>query len=172
MLTCEYCGGTFQRRTGRFCSKRCANSRKRTDLSVYFWTRVNKTEDCWLWTGAKDKRGYGSIRVGGKSGRSYPAHRIAWLLWWHQDPNDREVCHHCDNPSCVRPCHLFLGTHADNMADMARKERNARKLTSDGVRFIRNSDLSSTEVAAVLGIAAVTVRAVRQGRIWSHVDAH
>lgn len=90
-----------------------------------FWEKVFKTETCWLWTGWRHK-GYGVISINQDPVR---AHRFSWEL--HNGPipvGDVEICvlHHCDNPTCVRPDHLFLGTDADNAKDCIEKGRNSR----------------------------------------------
>lgn len=87
-----------------------------------FWSKVDKTEGCWLWTGSRFRSGYGQFQY---DGRPHSAHRIAWLLTHGKLPGQR-VLHHCDVRSCVRPDHLFLGTDADNMRDMAQKARHHR----------------------------------------------
>lgn len=75
---------------------------------------------CWLWTGALDTDGYGMIAVG-RGPKA--AHRISWILHKGEIPLQQHVLHHCDIPCCVNPAHLFLGTHADNMKDGAKKGR-------------------------------------------------
>ncbi len=85
-----------------------------------FWSKVSKTSDCWLWMGSKRKSGYGHFRY---MGRLQSAHRVAWQLAFGPIPAGMNVLHRCDNPSCVRPDHLFLGTQADNMADKMAKKR-------------------------------------------------
>lgn len=86
-----------------------------------FWERVSKQDNgCWLWTGHTNPRGYGVIAV---NGTMWLAHRYSYQLHTGSIPDKLFVCHKCDVPSCVNPDHLFLGTHQDNMDDMAAKGR-------------------------------------------------
>lgn len=89
-------------------------------LEERFWSKVNRTDTCWLWTACVDKDGYGMIRVDRKNKR---AHRLAYELTIGPIPDGMVVCHRCDTPTCVRPGHLFLGTDRDNMDDCISKGR-------------------------------------------------
>lgn len=92
-----------------------------------FWPKVNKTPDCWEWTACVGRR-YGLFFNGKKL---MPAHRFAWEITNGPIPEGIFVCHHCDNPLCIRPDHLFLGTHSENMAD-----RNAKGRQASGERHV------------------------------------
>lgn len=86
-----------------------------------FWDKVDTSGDCWLWMGARQVSGHGVLGIrGSKLGR---AHRVSYELCIGPIPPGMSVCHRCDNPPCVRPDHLFLGSQADNIADMKAKGR-------------------------------------------------
>jgi hypothetical protein len=88
-------------------------------------TMPNGPLACWGWTGAPDRHGYGSLNLRKNSQKTNPikAHRISYEIHYGPIPDGLYVCHHCDNPPCCNPAHLFLGTHQDNVADMWQKGR-------------------------------------------------
>lgn len=92
-----------------------------------FWQKVRKTPTCWIWTGAilRARGGYGAFDIRGNGENK--AHRASWVIAFGPIPNGLFVLHRCDTPSCVNPAHLFLGTNADNMRDMAQKGRHFSK---------------------------------------------
>lgn len=104
--------------------------------SVYqrLWAKVDRLHPngCWVWTGTVNGGGYGTIGVGSRSDgtkKKVLAHRVAFEWFKGEIPEGHDVCHTCDNPRCVNPDHLFIGTRAENMQDCSRKGR-ARKPTA------------------------------------------
>jgi hypothetical protein len=126
---------------------------------------------CWEWMGAKSHNGYGVTSVGRKSLR---AHRISWELHNGPIPDGLLVLHRCDNPSCVNPEHLFLGTHADNMRDAARKGRISRepkyfKLTRGDVAEIRKrlaAGETQQSIADIFDVSKACIGNIHRGKTW------
>lgn len=87
-----------------------------------FWSYVQRGDECWTWIGARDANGYGRLSLPGRG--TIGAHRVSWELHRGEIPDGLCVLHRCDNPPCVWPEHLFLGTHADNVADRIAKGRS------------------------------------------------
>lgn len=130
---CECCGSVFKKRERdsvkqwegrRFCSKTCKDkSNTRTQINERFWSFVKTSSaGCWEWTGATDGRGYGQISTT-RNGSPVKAHRLSWSIHFGDIPKGLNVCHACDNPKCVNPNHLMLGTQKANMVDASKKGR-------------------------------------------------
>ena len=135
-----------------------------------FFERIEKVANgCWLWTGAKTVKGYGTVVVKGKR---IKAHRWAWFIQHGMMPTAC-VLHRCDTRACVRPDHLFLGTVQDNNADCIAKGRHAHaKLTADqvhAIRVYRAEGYTQKSVALGFGIDRTTVRAIERREIWRQV---
>lgn len=122
---CTDCGEPVARRDATRCGDCSRKDRARTPLEERFWAKVDKAgpDDCWVWTGSTSKR-YGYISRG-ENRTLVPAHRVSWELANGPIPLDLWVLHKCDNPPCVNPAHLFLGTVEDNNRDMFAKGRAA-----------------------------------------------
>jgi hypothetical protein len=135
-----------------------------------FWSKVKKTNGCWIWTGYRKpgyRQGYGEVRMDGRTQR---AHRVAWKLINGPIPLGLFVLHHCDNPSCVNPDHLWLGTQKENMRDSRIKGRWLHKLTEAQVRTIRASHESHRTIGHQFGIAHRTVGHIKEGKKWAWLD--
>ena len=107
-----------------------------------FWSYVNKGDGCWEWTASRSGKGYGVFFHLGFSGRRTSAHRFSWELHNGPVPAGLHVLHHCDNPSCVRPDHLWLGTQSDNSKDMWNKGRGSLLRKVRKTHCIRGHELS------------------------------
>jgi len=145
------------------------------------WKRVDKSGDCWIWTGARKgtRRSYGNLTINEKQ---YSAHRIAYELTFGVIPEGMQVLHHCDNGLCINPSHLFLGTVKDNVSDMIRKGRaqwqpdtsamihppHAPKITQEQVQQIRHlyctRIITQTELGKQFGISQKYVSQIVRGR--------
>lgn len=149
------------------------------DHVARFWSHVVKGETCWEWQGStRGHMQYGSFRLGS---RTYSAHRASWELTHGPIPEGLSVLHDCDNPRCVRPDHLYLGTHAQNMADKVSRRRVAgerhptAKLTDQQAEEIKAlfavGSLTKKAIAARYGITPTHVRSIVQGRRKSAVES-
>lgn len=151
---CLQCGEAFaaaiteiNRGAAKFCSQVCCKAFRRP-LPERFWSKVKKTVGCWTWTAATSEFGYGRIDTddGLKS-----AHRVSWEMHVGPIPEGCSVLHSCDNPPCVRPDHLFLGTLKENTQDMLRKKRHLVKLSDEQQREICSLYATENATYAELG---------------------
>lgn len=147
-----------------------------TEFLALFWSKVEKGDDCWVWRGARTGEDYGLISG---MGQTVGAHRVAWAIAHGPIPKGMCICHHCDNPPCVRDDHLFLGTSQDNTRDMWLKggsrggrlpgEKNGRaKITRAQVEEIRalHGKLSGPKIAARYGIGRSQVYDILHHKRW------
>lgn len=143
----------------------------------HFWERVNTSGDCWTWSACRNERGYGVL---GFRGTTILAHRMSHILCHGQVPCGLFVLHKCDNPPCVNPAHLFLGTDLDNKRDMVAKGRNSRgetvsKLSESQVleivRRYRNEGesegLTMKSLAKEFGVHFNTINFIVNGHRWA-----
>lgn len=150
---------------------------------MLFWSNVQKTETCWLWTGPQTDDHYGTVWSRALKGR-HRAHRFVWYLTYGHLPGEQVVCHACDTPLCVRPDHLWLGTLSDNSRDMWQKGRaiinpnkgtaNGRaKLTEADVRVIREKYATGTtslpKLGKEYGVSVPVIHGIVRGTAWRHV---
>jgi hypothetical protein len=156
-----------------------------------FWNKVNKdglfmphmSSRCWVWTAYcnKDRKGYGVLRF---NGEATPAHRVSWIINFGPIPKDDSfhgtlhVLHHCDNPVCVRPEHLFLGTTGDNARDMCSKNRQHRGENTGGVvateqqvKDIRDlwPLLKQADLSRLFNLNTSIVHCIVHRKTWKHV---
>lgn len=135
-----------------------------------FWSKIDKTEGCWLWNAALDGRGYGKFVIWRDKKHKYLiASRVAWELTYGKIPTGKSVLHRCDTPRCINPAHLFLGSTKDNMLDMKSKGRhqyrvglanpNARISDTEVVqiRSLRAKGISASKIASDYNITTGTV---------------
>ena len=148
-------------------------------LEERFWAKVAIIPEhpCWEWTAVKWGNGYGSITI---KGRMQSAHRVSYEMAYGSFDKSLHVLHRCDNPGCVRPDHLFLGTHQDNTKDKVSKNRQSAlkgvvnpksKLTEEQVLEIRSLrgfyDLKT--LAKVFNVSFCTISDICRGKTWQHI---
>lgn len=157
------------------------------DVLSRFESKYEKRGDdeCWEWQGAKLAKGYGtfSISLKGVSKETYSAHRLSWAIANQQDiPPKKMICHHCDNPSCVNPKHLYMGTGFDNNTDTVKRGRATRKagedcswakLTEQDILTIRESTERQYVLAARYGVSQPHISRIKSGdrSLWTCVKS-
>lgn len=129
-----------------------------------FWEKVDISGDCWEWIAGKNWQGYGVFKIDGKNMRS---HRFSYSCVFGKIPDGMCVCHHCDNPGCVRPSHLFLGTKMDNTQDAIAKGR----IDSRGEKNCK-ARLTEDDVYEIRRLHAIGVKEALLGKMWQITQSY
>jgi len=157
---CETCQTLCYKKYARaFCNSECR-----------FWAYVDKSGDCWIWTGYKTQTGYGKLCF--NSNKVVTASRVSYELFYGPIQPGMLICHSCDNPSCVNPNHLWQGTHMENMMDMVEKGRqNAKLLPIDvyNIRKLWDSGYSQNEIIKIYDVSSSQISNITARRIWKHI---
>jgi hypothetical protein len=172
-----------------YCNRKCKRlgqiGKVRRSIEERFWEKVNKTGKCWEWKSVRNPDGYGLFLRPNSYNNPTPwekAHRMSYMLTIGDIPTGLCVCHKCDNPPCVRPDHLFLGTPADNARDMWKKGRGriprlygeksgAAKLSEEDVRKIRKMlpRMTNRQIATRFGVTISNISVIRNNKSWKHL---
>ena len=198
---CNHCGVSFERyrmnatraAKPQFCSPQCFSATAENRAQSKFRERLLKNiavsgdEECWLWTGRLDPRGYGRFDVrfpGELRARPRLAHRLVYTVLVGPVPDNMMICHRCDNPPCCNPAHHFVGTPKDNFDDMVKKGRKpplpihrgeeikSSKLLEPQVIEILASSESACDLARKYGVTAGAIHLIKKGRNWAHLSGN
>lgn len=181
---CLHCGTPIDHKPKqrRYCSYSCSGHvnallGKVTPVEERFWAKVDKSGECWIWIGTIWQTGYGNFGI--SKGKTIGAHRFSYELAHGKIKSSRVlVCHKCDNRRCVRPEHLFLGSHKDNTQDALKKGRiaigeraGAAKITAEQVVEIINykGKERQDETGERFGISQTQVSRIQSGKHWQHL---
>lgn len=184
---CAHCGNEFYRdkrntweywSRAKFCSRECnalAWAARPRDVRQRFEKWFDKGDGCWEWKGSENKNrgGYGAFGVFGKM---VGAHVFALELDGRPVGKGQYACHTCDNPRCVNPAHLYVGSPSDNVRDMISRNRHragelhyAARLTEQDVRSIRADQRSNAEIAKDYGVNRTNIIAIKKRKTWKNV---
>lgn len=185
MRPCMACGQMFRPSKsavstgyGKSCSRKCIGAMQRSNaVATLSANTAPGTGGCLLWTACRNERGYGALVHHRKA---VLAHRLSYQVNVGPIPAGMCVCHRCDTPACVNPAHLFLGTHADNMADKVSKRRQSRgeshgkaKMTEAQVlemRALHAAGETQKGLAARFGVSKFLIHCVVSGKTWKHLQ--
>ena len=183
---CEHCKEPLKRskktKRYKYCSLSYSAKHREAgrvvDTVKLFLSNINKTDSCWLYTKCMSSAGYGRIVIKQKF---VGAHRFSYEYFKGEIQDGMFVCHTCDNPPCVNPGHLFLGTAADNNHDKIKKGRDQRgeshwksRFTMDEVVQIKamlSSGVPASKIARDLSVHPQTIHSIKQGRTWNAVES-
>jgi hypothetical protein len=160
--------------------KRISLGARNTEADYWNKVDIGQPDECWPWVGGTFLNGYGQFNYDLKTQLT---HRLALKFAGVHLPDDRLACHRCDNPSCCNPFHLFVGTHADNNADMRAKGRGSKpptskrkgilhplaKLNEDQVLAIRAFSGTHRQAGEAFGVSEFTAKSIRQRQSWKHI---
>ena len=186
---CVHCGKRFEKdarntwaywERAKYCSRSCVGlahtihaNANRQPIEKVFSKWFDKGDGCWEWKGAIDRDGYGAFSYAGKM---YKAHRMSLEIDGRPVPKGMFACHRCDNPKCVRPDHLYAGTHEQNVSDMVSRMRHkygsrhyAAKITEADVIAIRKDPRKTAEIAKDYGINSSNITMIKNRRTWRHI---
>ena len=157
----------------------CILSLVTSETSARFLAKVIKRDDgCWEWTAGRHPAGYGKFTA---EKTSVTAHRFSFAMHHGKEPGSLNVCHACDNPWCVNPAHLFLGTQQENIADKYKKGRERHlygddnphsRLTTEQVQQIRiclAAGMQGRELCRLFGVRPMAISNIKNGRLWKHL---
>jgi hypothetical protein len=188
---CLHCGEPFRPTNtqvragqGKYCSRACSYAHRTRSVAERLWEKADRSggpDSCWLWQKFRTKLGYGTFCDG--DGKTVWAHRAAWIITHGPIPEGLEVCHNCpggDNPSCINPAHMFLGTRRENALDALAKGRTARgsrsggaKLTEGQVITIRAryaaGGISQMQLSREYGVRDNLIHRIIKRKIWTHI---
>jgi hypothetical protein len=179
--------GRIKGKPSKFIYGHSLKNRLKQPPAERFWLKVAVTADtteCWEWQGHKNEFGYGLTSFAEYGKKNLRTHRIAWQITKGEIPDGLFVCHRCDNPACVNPSHLFLGTHKENMEDMTKKgrhhdlkgeQKSQHKLTEKQIIEIHQrysaGGIYQRELAEEYGVHDSVICRILKGKTWKHVLA-
>jgi len=168
----------FTKKTKFGGSERLADDEYHKICKERFLSNVDHKNECWIWLGYIAKHGYG---VSSYRSRTMLAHRLSWIIFKGELDNNLDVCHKCDNPKCVNPNHLFLGTARDNVQDCFNKKRKSHKGEKHPGSKIQEKDVieifhlrkigfTHQKIADKFKLTQSCISNILHRRLWKHVE--